>query len=212
MGWGLTVDKECNAATITNEQSFVEEDYDNEGAHACQIVNLHRGVINMRSWACGNPGPPVRSVCEYSVVSACGGQVRVFTYVEKHDLVNYFEQHFINISSDALFAALYGSPNAKGTTPAPEFAKREEALSALCKHMQPWYCITVPGDGSIVQKGALRSIRQGRCGKICTYITGFDGQMHYECAVHLRPRKCHVLSESSKLKSLSEVGYTKYRW
>ncbi|KAH9061916.1 hypothetical protein EDB87DRAFT_1576247 [Lactarius vividus] len=70
-----------------------------------------------------------------------------FTYVEKHDLVNRFEQQFINISSDVVIsAALYGSPNAKGTTPASEFAKREEALSALCKHMQPWHRITVPGD------------------------------------------------------------------
>ncbi|KAH9054133.1 hypothetical protein EDB87DRAFT_1676616 [Lactarius vividus] len=104
----------------------------------------------------------------------------LFTYVEKHDLVNRFEQQFINISSDAVIsAALYGSPNAKGTTPAPEFAKREEALSALCKHMQPWHRITVPGDETITKKGALRSImvtakaRQGRR-KTCTYITGFE--------------------------------------
>ncbi|KAH9037455.1 hypothetical protein EDB85DRAFT_606006 [Lactarius pseudohatsudake] len=105
----------------------------------------------------------------------------LFTYVEKHDLVNSFEQQFINISSDAVFsAALYGSPNAKGTTPAPEFAKRDEALKALCKHMQPWYRITVPGDESIAKKGTLRSItvtakaRQGRRGKTCTHITGFE--------------------------------------
>ncbi|KAI9429000.1 hypothetical protein H4582DRAFT_2035102 [Lactarius indigo] len=105
----------------------------------------------------------------------------LFTYVEKHDLVNRFEQQFINISSDAIFsAALYGSPNTKGTTPAPEFAKRDEALSALCKHMQSWYRITVPGDESIIKKGTLRSItvtakaRQGRRGKSCTHITGFE--------------------------------------
>ncbi|KAH9177979.1 hypothetical protein EDB89DRAFT_1844148 [Lactarius sanguifluus] len=105
----------------------------------------------------------------------------LFTYVEKHDLVNSFEQQFINISSDAVFsAALYGSPNAKGTTPAPEFARRDDALKALCKHMQPWYRITVPGDESIAKKGTLRSItvtakaRQGRRGKTCTHIMGFE--------------------------------------
>ncbi len=55
-------------------------------------------------------------------------------YVDKHDPVNCFEQRYINISSDAVFsAALYGSPNTEGATPAPEFAKREAALSALCK-------------------------------------------------------------------------------
>ncbi|KAH9040925.1 hypothetical protein EDB83DRAFT_2524259 [Lactarius deliciosus] len=61
----------------------------------------------------------------------------LFTYVEKLDLVNCFKQQFITTNSHAVFATLYGSPNAKGTTPAPGFAKREEALSALCKHMQP---------------------------------------------------------------------------
>lgn len=102
-------------------------------------------------------------------------------YVEKHELVNRFEQQFINVSSDAVFAAaLYGSPNTKGSTTAPEFAKREAALSALCDHMQPWYRIAVPGDEPITKKGALRPIavtckvRQGRRGKACTLITGFE--------------------------------------
>ncbi|KAH9177974.1 hypothetical protein EDB89DRAFT_1295299 [Lactarius sanguifluus] len=41
----------------------------------------------------------------------------LFTYVGKHDLVNCFEQQFINISSNMIFsAALYVSLNAKGTT------------------------------------------------------------------------------------------------
>lgn len=102
-------------------------------------------------------------------------------YVEKHDLVNRFEQQYINVSSDAIFsAALYGSPNTKGSTPAPEFAKREAALSALCDHMQPWYRIATPGDEPITKKGALRPIsvtsraRQGRRGKACTLIAGFE--------------------------------------
>jgi len=105
----------------------------------------------------------------------------LLAYVEKHDLVNRFEQQYINVSSDAVFsAALYGSPNTKGSTPAPEFAKREAVLSALCDHMQPWYRIAVPGDEPITKKGALRPIsvaskvRQGRRGKTCTLITGFE--------------------------------------
>ncbi|KAI9454256.1 hypothetical protein BJY52DRAFT_767203 [Lactarius psammicola] len=105
----------------------------------------------------------------------------LFTYVEKHDLVNRFEQQYINVSSDAVFsAALFGSPNTKGTTPAPEFVKRETALKALCKHMQPWYHIAVPGNELITKKGTLRPIavtakaRQGRSGKACTHITGFE--------------------------------------
>ncbi|SRR6266702_123637 len=105
----------------------------------------------------------------------------LLTYVEKHDLVNRFEQQFINVSADAVFsAALYGSPNAKGTTPAPEFAKREAVLSALCNHMQPWYRIAVRGDEPITKKGSLRPIavttkaRQGRHGKTNTLITGFE--------------------------------------
>ncbi|KAH9015488.1 hypothetical protein EDB85DRAFT_2076347 [Lactarius pseudohatsudake] len=126
----------------------------------------------------------------------------LFTYAEKHDLVNRFRQQFINVRSDAvLAAALYGPQNAKGTTPAPEFAKREEALSTLCKRMQPLYRIAVSGDESIVKKGALSSItvtakgrkghrgkarqrlrskarhsktRQGRYGRACTHITGFE--------------------------------------
>ncbi|KAH9034460.1 hypothetical protein EDB85DRAFT_2222145 [Lactarius pseudohatsudake] len=43
----------------------------------------------------------------------------LFTYVEKHDLVNCLEKQFINISSDTIrvfSAALYCSLNAKGTT------------------------------------------------------------------------------------------------
>ncbi len=102
-------------------------------------------------------------------------------YVDKHDLVNRFELQYINISSDAMFsAALYGSPNTKGATPAPEFAKREVALSALCNHMQSWYRIAVGGDKPITKKGALRPItvtvkfRQGHRGKSCTLVTGFE--------------------------------------
>lgn len=102
-------------------------------------------------------------------------------YIEKHDLVNRFEQQYINVSSDAVFsAALYGSLNTKGSTPAPEFAKREAALNALCDHMQPWYRIAIPGDDPITRKGALRPIsvtsraRQGRRGKACTLISGFE--------------------------------------
>jgi translation initiation factor 2D len=106
----------------------------------------------------------------------------LLAYVEKHDLVNRFEQQYINVSSDAVFsAALYGSPNTKGSTPAPEFAKREAVMSALCDHMQPWYrIVAVPGDEPITKKGALRPIavtskvRQGRRGKACTHITGFE--------------------------------------
>lgn len=105
----------------------------------------------------------------------------LLAYVEKHDLVNRFEQQYINVSTDAVFsAALYGSPNTKGATPAPEFAKRDAVLGALCRHMQPWYRIAAGGDKPITKKGALRPIavtakvRQGRRGKACTLITGFE--------------------------------------
>ncbi|KAH9034470.1 hypothetical protein EDB85DRAFT_1889775 [Lactarius pseudohatsudake] len=92
----------------------------------------------------------------------------VFAYVEKHDLANCFEQQFITIDSHAVFAALYGSPNAQATTP------------PLRNLQNPWYRITVLRGGSIVKKGALRPItvtakaRQGRRGKTCTHITGLD--------------------------------------
>jgi translation initiation factor 2D len=89
------------------------------------------------------------------------------------------EQQYLNVSADAVFtAALYGSPNSKGSTPAPEFAKREEALGALRGRMQPWYRIAIGGADSLTKKGALRPItvatktRQGR--KACTLIAGFE--------------------------------------
>ena len=105
----------------------------------------------------------------------------LIAYVEKHDLVNRVEQQYINVSSDAVFSAvLYGSPNAKGAAKVsvPEFAKREEALSALCGRMQPWYRIAIGSDEPFTKKGTLRPItvatktRQGR--KVCTFITGFE--------------------------------------
>ena len=103
----------------------------------------------------------------------------MLTYIEKHDLINRVEQQYLNVSADVVFsAALYGSPNAKGATPAPEFAKREEALSALCNRMQPWYRIAVGNGEPVTKKGALRPIsiatktRQGH--KVCTLITGFE--------------------------------------
>jgi translation initiation factor 2D len=104
----------------------------------------------------------------------------LLAYVDKHELVNHVEQQYLNVSADALFsAALYGSPNAKGATaPAPEFAKREDALSALYGRMQPWYRIAVGSDEPFTKKGTLRPItvaaktRQGR--KVCTFITGFE--------------------------------------
>ena len=103
----------------------------------------------------------------------------LLAYIEKHDLVNRVEQQYLNVNADAVFsAALYGPPNSKGATPVPEFAKREEALGALCGRMQPWYRIAVGSDEPITKKGALRPIviatkaRQGR--KTCTLITGFE--------------------------------------
>jgi translation initiation factor 2D len=146
-------------------------------------------------------------------------------YVEKHDLVNRFEQQYINVSSDAIFsAALYGSPNTKGSTPAPEFAKREAALSALCDHMQPWYRIATPGDEPITKKGALRPIsvtsraRQGRRGKACTLIAGFEPyQLSAEAlADALRVRCASSTSgmpclSASWIESLSDDACEKYR-
>jgi translation initiation factor 2D len=89
------------------------------------------------------------------------------------------EQQYLNVAADAVFSAvLYGSPNSKGATPAPEFAKREEALSALRGRMQPWYRIAIGGAEPLTKKGALRPItvatktRQGH--KTCTLITGFE--------------------------------------
>lgn len=102
----------------------------------------------------------------------------------KHELVNRVEQQYLNVSSDAIFsAALYGPPNAKAgagraAVPVPEFAKREDALSALCGRMQPWYRIATSSDEPFTKKGTLRPItvaskaRQGR--KVCTFITGFE--------------------------------------
>jgi translation initiation factor 2D len=103
----------------------------------------------------------------------------LLAYVAKHELVNRVEQQYLNVSADAVFsAALYGSPNAKSAVPVPEFAKREDALSALCGRMQPWYRIAIGGDEPFTKKGVLRPItvatktRQGR--KACTFITGFE--------------------------------------
>ena len=97
----------------------------------------------------------------------------LLAYVEKHELVNHVEQQYLNVSADGRFsAALYGSPNAKGAAaPAPEFAKREEALNALRGRMQPWYRIAVGGEEPFTKKGALRPIhvatksRQGQIGR-----------------------------------------------
>jgi translation initiation factor 2D len=149
----------------------------------------------------------------------------LLAYVEKHDLVNRFEQQYINVSSDAvLSAALYGSPNTKGSTPAPEFAKREAALSALCDHMQPWHRIAIPGDEPITKKGALRPIsvtsrvRQGRRGKACTHITGFEPyQLSAETlADALRVRCASSTSgmpylSASWIESRSDDAYAKCR-
>jgi translation initiation factor 2D len=104
----------------------------------------------------------------------------LLAYVAKHELVNRVEQQYLNVSSDAVFsAALYGSPNAKGgAVSVPEFAKRDDALSALCGRMQPWYRIAIGSDEPFTKKGTLRPItvasktRQGR--KVCTFITGFE--------------------------------------
>lgn len=103
----------------------------------------------------------------------------LLAYVAKHELVNRVEQQYLNVNSDVVFsAALYGSPkNAKEGVP-PEFAKREDALSALCGRMQPWYRIAIGGDEPLTKKGSLRPItvaaktRQGR--KVCTFVTGFE--------------------------------------
>ena len=93
--------------------------------------------------------------------------------------MNRVEQQYLNVNADVVFSTvLYGSPNSKGAIPVPEFAKREEALDALCSRMQPWYRITNGSDEPITKKGALRPItiatktRQGR--KACTLITGFE--------------------------------------
>jgi len=127
----------------------------------------------------------------------------LLAYVEKHELVNRVEQQYLNVSADAIFsAALYGAPNAKGSTPVPEFAKREEALGSLCSRMQPWHRIAIGGGGgggggdTLTKKGALRPIavttrsRQGN--KVCTFITGFEpyrlsaetlaGELRVRCA------------------------------
>ncbi|KAI9453599.1 hypothetical protein F5148DRAFT_1277436 [Russula earlei] len=105
----------------------------------------------------------------------------LLAYVEKHELVNRVEQQYLNVGADAVFsAALYGPPNTKGAKPVPEFAKREDALGALCSRMQPWHRIAIGGDEAFTEtrKGAPRPItvavksRQGK--KICTFITGFE--------------------------------------
>jgi len=65
----------------------------------------------------------------------------LLAYVAKHELVNLVEQQYLNVSSDAVFsAALCGRA---GSVSVPEFAKREDALSALCGRMQPWYRIAI---------------------------------------------------------------------
>jgi len=124
----------------------------------------------------------------------------LLAYVEKHELVNRVEQQYLNVGADAVFsAALYGPPNAKGSIPVPEFAKREEALGALCSRMQPWHRIAIGGGGgdeALTKKGAPRPIvvhtksRQGN--KVCTLITGFEpfrlsaetlaGELRVRCA------------------------------
>ena len=79
----------------------------------------------------------------------------LLAYVAKHELVNRVEQQYLNVSADAVFSVvLYGSPNAKGSVPVPEFAKREDALSALCGRMQPWYRIAIGSDEPFTKKGA----------------------------------------------------------
>ena len=100
----------------------------------------------------------------------------LLAYVAKHELVNLVEQQYLNVSSDAVFsAALYGRA---GSVSVPEFAKREDALSALCGRMQPWYRIAIGSEEPFTKKGSLRPITiaaktsQGR--KVCTFITGFE--------------------------------------
>jgi translation initiation factor 2D len=133
----------------------------------------------------------------------------LLAYVEKHELVNRVEQLYLNVNADAVFsAALYGSPNAKGSVPVPEFAKREEALSALCGRMQPWYRIAV-GDGEpFTKKGALRPItvatrsRQGH--KACTFIAGFE---QYHISGDALAEALRVRCASSTSGSYCLVGF-----
>jgi translation initiation factor 2D len=106
----------------------------------------------------------------------------LLAYVKKHNLVNQVEQQYLNVNADTVFsAALYGSPNSKGATPVPEFAKREEASNALRGRMQPWHRIAIGGDEPLTKKGALRPItiatKSGQGRKTCTLITGFE---HYQ--------------------------------
>ncbi|KAF8496116.1 hypothetical protein F5888DRAFT_1794721 [Russula emetica] len=138
----------------------------------------------------------------------------LLAYVAKHELANRVEQQYLNVSSDAIFSvALYGSPNAKGAgaVSIPEFAKREDALSALCGRMQPWYRIAIGSDESFTKKGTLRPIivaaktRQGR--KVCTFITGFE-QYHLSgdaLAEALRVRCASSTSVSPIAGGLHEV-------
>ncbi|KAI0270474.1 hypothetical protein BC834DRAFT_1039235 [Gloeopeniophorella convolvens] len=105
----------------------------------------------------------------------------MLAYIEKHDLVNHAEQQYLNVRADTMLtAALYGTQGAKGAVPAPEFARRDEALAALCARMQAWHRVA-PGTAAaapVTKKGALRpvavtvKIRQGR--KACTLVTGFE--------------------------------------
>jgi len=140
----------------------------------------------------------------------------LLAYVEKHELVNHVEQQYLNVSADAVFsAALYGSPNAKGSTPVPEFARRDEALGALCSRMQPWHRIAIRGgDEAFTKKGAPRPIaintksRQGN--KVCTLITGFEPyRLSAETlAGELRVRCASSTSSMSSLKGLrSNVSF-----
>jgi len=133
----------------------------------------------------------------------------LLAYVAKHELVNRVEQQYLNVTADAVFsAALYGSPNAKGAVSVPEFAKREDALSALCGRMQPWYRIAIGDDEPFTKKGVLRPItvatktRQGR--KACTFITGFE---QYHLSGDALAEALRVRCASSTSGTYCLIGY-----
>ncbi|KAN0141791.1 hypothetical protein V8E53_000253 [Lactarius tabidus] len=203
--------------------TFREEDErrrrveEREARQAAEATNAEKAITVTELWKPHLSTLPLFAALELDTTALYPhAEVKsaLLAYVEKHDLVNRFEQQYINVSSDAvLSAALYGSPNTKGSTPAPEFAKREAALSALCDHMQPWYRIATPGDEPITKKGALRPIsvtsrvRQGRRGKACTHITGFEPyQLSAETlADALRVRCASSTSVSSMASGGQEV-------
>ncbi|KAI0035519.1 hypothetical protein K488DRAFT_43160 [Vararia minispora EC-137] len=103
------------------------------------------------------------------------------TYITSHDLVNKADQQFINSDVDPTLREALWPQTGKSPQPVPEFAKREELLSALCSRMQPWYRMQV-GSGEVVTKSAPKGqlqpisvvvkIRQGR--KACTLVTGYE--------------------------------------